>query len=244
MAYKIQTGGLRLPCIKTKEDFDSLDYLNEEEKQIGLDNIASRRVISNEGWLMLGNNPELQSFWQFMESENIAMQNGDFQARPFSFMNLTNLILAKQSNNEYLWGMMVTATDASCEAHGLGQLGTVKLSMIDNPDSEIWSEEERLRIRFINAAVNNTMTDEIFQEAIDAWGEKQIIANLSWISFIWGWQMLLNSLNLKFDMSMATKRGAMSPEMIDMVVASRMPTSEQFRKFWAETSPKLANNKK
>lgn len=238
MAYKIKPGGLRLPCINV-DDFEKLDYLTEEEKQMGIENITDAHIVTTDGWLMLGNNPEIQSFWQLMESEIIAMQEGDFQSIPFGFMNLTNLLMSRLSNNDYMKAFMAASQDASCEGFGLGQDGMIKYAMLEDPDSTVWSEEERLCIKFITACIKNEMTDEIFQAAIDSWGEKKVITNMAWISFVWGWQMLLSALNVKFDYNTRIKRGTMSQAVCDKVIAGRKPTSENFRKFWRESAPNL-----
>ncbi|MBT8340780.1 MAG: hypothetical protein KJP07_12265, partial [Desulfatitalea sp.] len=60
-----QPKGIRLPIVRTAADIDKLPHLSDEEKALAKANL--KKVAPSDGWYLLGNNPELQWFWQLIE---------------------------------------------------------------------------------------------------------------------------------------------------------------------------------
>ncbi|MCC8142081.1 MAG: hypothetical protein LIO56_06075 [Lachnospiraceae bacterium] len=237
MAYQIKPGGLRLPCIQTDEEVDQIEWLSDEEKKFAKLNL--KKVPSTEGWRMLGNDPYTQAFWQFIERFNTAIQNDkgqhQMQSTPCCFLSICHMIVSKRSGNEYMLGVIGSCLVDSVEGFKT-EFGIEKMFlMIDHPESALWNDEERLCINFINALYDYSMTDEIFQEALDTWGEQQTIRNISWFAYVLGWGSLLSALNMKFDSSM-TFRGVWTPESIAHTTDNLQPVEDQFAEFWGKLS--------
>ena len=71
-----------------------------------------------------------------------------------------------------------------------------KTVLIDFPDSDVFSPEERLAIKFSKAVLENTMTDEIFNEALERWGIKMTLRYIAFIGMYLSVTMILDTLAL------------------------------------------------
>ncbi len=239
MAYQIKPGGLRLPCIQSDEDVDNTPWLSDAEKKFAKLNL--KKVPSTEGWRMLGNDPYTQAFWQLIERFNTAIQNDkgqhQMQCTPFTYLNICHMIVAKRSGNEYMLGVLGSSTVDAIKGYGEDgdKHGYEKMLLIDYPDSSVWTDEQRLSIKFINALYDYAMTDELFQEALDMWGEQQTIRNISWYTYVLGWGSILSALHMKFDLSM-TFQDIWNPEAVAHTTDVLQPVEEQFAKFWGDIS--------
>ena len=220
MAYQISKGDFRLPMIKAPEDVDRLAHLTDEEKKFAKLNLP--KVPRTEGWWMLGCDPISQALWQMIERVMTASQDGDFQGKRFGFMHLSLMVIAKHFHCEYLQGVFATLSDARCYDNDVVD-GVTKLLMIDYPETDCWTREESLSIRFTKACLDNTMTDELFQEALDTWGETMTVRHLNWIGYGMFWQMFENATHMPFKMEYKFPRGRMSDAVIEGLLEATKP---------------------
>lgn len=220
----------RLPVINTPADVEALTYLDSDEKKMAIENL--KKVPPTDGWRMLGGDPDVQALWQLQERINTSLLYPDFQAKPFGPMSFINLLVGEYSGNEYLIGIMNSFTIRTIKEYGYGEDYYTKLTMLEFPDSNVWTDEERITIKFVNAALHNTMTDQLFNQALGLWGEKLLLRHLSWISFVNGWAMLLNTLDVHYELSMRPPPGAMTPESIDIITNNLKDTKLEARQFW------------
>ncbi|MBT8341477.1 MAG: hypothetical protein KJP07_15835, partial [Desulfatitalea sp.] len=195
-ATKRRVGEFRLPEIKTPADVEAMSHLSKEEKELGIKNL--KKIPESDGWAIMGNDPELQVFWHIMEREYTALLQGDFQGVPFGPMNLLSLVAAKKSGSDYLYNFFAALTVRQIEAYPQSPDNAAKLAVLDSPDSELWRDEERMILKFAWASINNEMTDELFEEAREAWGEQRLLRNLAWLSYVSMWSMVANVLDIKF----------------------------------------------
>ncbi len=242
MSYKIKPGGLRLPRIDTEESFDALEHLSDDMKEYGKQNLS--KVPPTDGWLMLGNNPDMQAFWQIMEREMTSMMEGDMQATPFGFANLANTVIAHELKDEYFFGVEAACNTSAVPDHGYGYEGLVKIQMVDYPDCDCWNDEERLCIKFVRACITFSMTDEIFQAAIDSWGESKVVLRMSWIGYVWSLTMMQNAMNMKYDIKKEIfPYGTWTPENVKMTVDNLEGSYLQVRKLWNEMNTFVSGEK-
>ena len=87
------------------------------------------------------------------------------------------------------------ATEGASSAAGFS-MTPAKLLLLDNPDSEIWTDDERLCIMFAKATCEWTMTDEIFAAAVEAWGVKWVLAALALLAHYYGYAMRFSAVGL------------------------------------------------
>lgn len=223
-------GKFRLPEIKTVADVDALTHLTPEEKAFA--KIVLKKVPDSNGWAILGNDPELQVLWHMMEREYIAF-NG-FQGVPFSHANLVSIVTAKHANSDYIYGLFAALTVRQVKAYKMSSDYDAKLAMLDSPDSTLWSDEERLIIKFTRASLENKMTDELFAQARKAWGEKKLLRSLAWQSYVQMWSITANTLNMKFYPEMLPPGFAIPPEAVTAIDPVVQKTRKQLQEFVAD----------
>ncbi len=232
MGYDIKAGGYRLPLLDSEEKIDALDYLDEGQKTFAKENLP--KVPLTDGWRMLGNNPDVQALWQIIERDLTSLME-DMQGRPFHFMWFTNLLVEAKLKDLYGCAVTRSGSVSTVYDHGYGYDGLVKLMMIDFPEADCWNDEERLCINFINAFLDGTMTDELFQEAIDTWGESRVVLHMSWICYIYSMTMMLRSLNMKWDSKKEVfPFGSWVPENVQAILDGIVGTHLQVRDLWRE----------
>ena len=71
-----------------------------------------------------------------------------------------------------------------------------KLLLLDMPDADIWTNDERLALKFVKASFEWDMTDEIWDAAADAWGVEWILAVLAVLVHYYGYSLRFSVLGL------------------------------------------------
>ncbi|MBT8342686.1 MAG: hypothetical protein KJP07_21980 [Desulfatitalea sp.] len=222
-------GQFRLPTIKTEADLDALTHLSDEEKAYGKQ--VLKKIPTSDGWQIMGNDPELQALWHIMERTYTALLEGDFQGKPFGPMHLMAAKTAKKAGSDYVFGLFAVLTVRQIEAFKQPSDYSAKIGMLDNPDSGLWNEEERLILKFAEATLENKMTDELFEQARAAWGEKRLLRNVSWITFVDMWGKMSNVLGMTYSDEMYPPDVKMPPEAINAIIPFMAKTRAQVREF-------------
>lgn len=233
MASAEAKDSFRLPVIKTPADVKKLKDLDKGETALGLENL--KKIPPTDGWYILGSDPDLQAFWQIWERHLLALLSPDMQAVPFSPINLMAHEVARISENDYLIGIFrqLTAVNIADFNKTNPDEDYTKLGLLEYPDSQVWSAEERLALKFTQATLENSMTDELFQEARNTWGDKMTLRYISWIGYVYQWAILENVLGMTFvPETMSFPKGSLSPEVVDTIVKKIEPTKYQVREFW------------
>ncbi|MBT8338383.1 MAG: hypothetical protein KJP07_00075 [Desulfatitalea sp.] len=225
-------GEFRLPIINTPADVEALSHLNKEEKALGLENL--KKVPHTDGWFILGSDPDIQAFWQIMERNLTSLLYPDFQGIPFGPMNLITLEVARHSGNDYLIGLLRQCTAVAIGDSKMPFGAYTKLSLLEYPDSAVWNNEERMTLKFTRACLENAMTDELFEQALETWGEKKLLRLISWLAFVNQWAILENVLDMKFvPETMSLPSGSMSPKTVEKITSNLKNTKMKMREFWS-----------
>ncbi|MBT8340826.1 MAG: hypothetical protein HKP58_20370 [Desulfatitalea sp.] len=191
----VQPEGVRFPIIRSAADIETLAHLSEEEKALARENLD--KIPGGEGWFLLGSDPELQGFLHIVELSIALLLAPDSQFVPFGGMNVGCIEVARQMGCEWQAGVLnvITASaigtwvsDENCYHSQLG--------MLDFPDSALWTDEQRVTIKFIRACLENTMTDELFDQARKTWGEQKLLRHIAWVGFAHMWAMIINTANV------------------------------------------------
>ena len=111
----------------------------------------------------LGPHPSVEDTTYFMRSSN--KESPDYERWALMQLWLYHVHL----KNEYARVLITEGTP-----HGTS-ITHEKIFLLDFPDSDIWNEDERLVLKFVDATFNFKMTDELFQAAVEAWGPKTIM---------------------------------------------------------------------
>ncbi|WP_273735227.1 hypothetical protein [Mycolicibacterium septicum] len=71
-----------------------------------------------------------------------------------------------------------------------------KLLLLDLPDSDIWTDDERLALKFVKAAFEWDMTDELWDAAAEAWTPEWICAVMGLLVHYYGYSLRFSMLGL------------------------------------------------
>ncbi|MBT8340497.1 MAG: hypothetical protein HKP58_01885 [Desulfatitalea sp.] len=203
----------RMPLIETVDDLAALSHLADSEKALG-ETIIQRNLVASQGWAVLGNDPELQMLWIIFGNELGALCYPDMQGIPYSPLNLISLYISKRSGSDYMWPFFEAVTIAQIAAFELPEYYKRKLHFIMCPNWRGWTDEERLTLRFTKALIENMLSDELYQEALEAWGEKQLLRNVTWIGYINLWALVSKVTDLTYD-PVAEPAPSIPPEVIE-----------------------------
>ena len=75
------------------------------------------------------------------------------------------------------------------------------LQLMDFPESEVWNDDQRLMLKFAKAVLDNTMTDELWKEAVDAWNPKMCVRYIHVINFFLGAAIMNRTLGVTYPMA-------------------------------------------
>ncbi|MBT8342534.1 MAG: hypothetical protein HKP58_06040 [Desulfatitalea sp.] len=227
----------RMPMVKTPADVEALSSLTEEEKALALDNL--KKVPLSDGWALMGNDPELQAFMHIIEQQATALLDGDFQCAPLTPMNLVTLEAVRRSGNDYMKTLFFAITAVELREFNKEE-DYPKLGLLDDPDCSLWTEEERLVLKFAQAVLDNKMTDELFSQARTAWGDKKLLRLFFWMGYVNLWGLLNNMLNIKFTPDMMTEgmKKGFPPAVIPNIVGPFQKTRKDLLEFW-KTIPEI-----
>ncbi|MBT8341919.1 MAG: hypothetical protein HKP58_18950 [Desulfatitalea sp.] len=190
----------RLPLLHKPADWKDLPYLSDDEKKwldemwLGASNINGHEVVQSHA--LLAHDPKLFKIFAVDWSFNLTALSyeGDpslDQCIPGTLQNLMSLRVCKYHECQCLWfSFLFWGT-------GIKTWDGLKLLQMDFPDHDIWDDEERLILKFTNAVVEHKMTDDLFKEAVDAWGPQLVLRKIAYIGMLATWCYLLNTCNVE-----------------------------------------------
>ncbi|MBT8339309.1 MAG: hypothetical protein HKP58_18980 [Desulfatitalea sp.] len=236
MSAKEEKKGGRLPIVRTEADIQALSHLSPEEKALAVKNI--NMVTPTVPYLMVANDPELLSFVTMMEWNCVALHDPDFQVIPFSPMNLITHVVARHTGSEYLLALITAMTVAGITDAKKENIYYTKLSMVEFPDSDLWTDEQRITIKFTKGALEHNISDELFEQARELWGEKRLLRHLFWISISNMWGIIQSALDIKVTSDMLPSGYAWTPEAIEALRKKFSKSKEGIMALWDSWSPK------
>ena len=225
--------GYRLPVIDKDASVLSLPHLSNEEKILGLENL--HKIPPSDGWYLLGSDPELQAFLSIMEKGILRLLQSDSQFNPGSPMSLSCLQIAKNSRFEWMATVMSHISVKGIELWKKEDFSPENLGLLDFSNSGLWTEEQRLTLEFTKACQKNTMTDELYEQAKDAWGEKGILRLMMWFGFVRIWAILQDIMKVRFEPGTIPEEGV-SPEMVESFKPDLDAFWKALMEVWSTTS--------
>ena len=186
----------RMPIVKTEADVDRLSDLSPEEKVLAKENL--KKVPLTDGWALMGSDPEAQAFFSMVENGIQKLLRPDVQADPGGPMSLSGLYIAKRMNGEWMSSLLNVLYATSIEPWEKKDFSAAHLGLIDFPDSPMWSAEQSLTLRFTQACYDGEMSDELYNEAREMWGDKRILRLTLWFGFVQTWVFIQNTAGLSY----------------------------------------------
>jgi hypothetical protein len=194
----VQPPGARMRLVHKPADYEDLNHLSESEKELAgkvLVNYLEHFGTEAPHWTSaLLNDPELyvavtggtQAIRKLLDDAYLA---DDPQVRgpvaDLMYVNIMKHHRCQQGMETYIENYV-----------GRETYDPRKTVLIDFPDSDVFSPEERLAIKFSKAVLENTMTDELFDEALERWGVKMTLRYISFIGEYLKSTLILDTLGL------------------------------------------------
>lgn len=178
----------RLKPLYTPEDVEAVPYFDDEDKEIAVTKLV--RSLNKYG------NPPTITVGVGVHDPKGAAATGQYgdAVRPLvtptpqdghtvggTVLNLLVMQTHRHTGDECLLGGLARF---AADRHVPG-FKVHHYMMMDYPDSEVWSPEQQLMLRYSSAVLENTMTDALWKEAVDAWGVKMCLRYIQWIGYFW-----------------------------------------------------------
>lgn len=202
----------RVKPLFSKADIDAADHLTPEEKEA-----ASKRLLSSLNKFgrqptltVAANDPDgaLASGRAMDDLYALADNFGQRRhTRGGSLLNLLNFMVFKHTGDECLFGGLARYT----RDRRVPGFKSHHIAMLDYPDSEVWTPDQRLMLRYAKAVLDNTMTDELWDEAVKAWGIKMCMRYISFMGFFWTVSVRNRTLKVPYPMT-SDADGFLDPE--------------------------------
>ena len=198
-----QPPGTRIRLVRNATDLDALPHLDDEDKAVGHEVIEwfehnlSTSVTNTMGmWL---NDPKFEKAYHFefhgalgelcKELQPDPEKTGSY-VLPGSVLNLIFLTVAKHFH--WTWGMgALAATTPHVDGFDAEQI-----FMLDFPESEVWSDEQRLALTFVKAVLTLSVTDELMASALEMWGVKLTIRYIGMIGSLTTQALFMSAFNV------------------------------------------------
>lgn len=178
----------RLKPLRTKADIDAVPYFDDEERADALEHLfRSVRMYGNQPTITIAtaiHDPKgARAKGRLNEALNplIGNEGPTRHTVPGSVLHLMVFITLKHVNDECLVGALATGNTRGVTPG----FKPHHLAMIDFPDSEVWSPEQRMSIIFTKAMLNLAMTDELWDAAVKMWGVKKTLGYIQMIGNFW-----------------------------------------------------------
>lgn len=71
-------------------------------------------------------------------------------------------------------------------------------ALMDHPENEVWSDDQRLMLRWSKAVIDNTMTDDLWDQAVKAWGVKMTLRYIQFLGYFWAGGLRNRTLNMTY----------------------------------------------
>jgi hypothetical protein len=173
----------RLKPLHTVADVQAIPYLDEEEKQLAIDLLLrSLRLYGNQATMTVAttlHDPKgAQAKFKYGEELSALIGNTGDKRHTVqgTLLHLMVLSVLKFTKDEALVGAL---------SAGNGKMAPGfkphHLMLMDFPESEVWNDEQRLMLRYVRAVLDHTMTDELWNQAVQAWGVKMCLRYLQYM---------------------------------------------------------------
>ena len=195
--------GARIRLVRKAADLDGLAHLDDEEKALGralidvVEGSYNAPITNTVGmWL---NDPKFEKAYHFQYHQRLVDLCKELQAdpdatgtyvRPGTVMHLLFLSVAKHFH--WTWGMGALATIAPM----MEGFDAEQVFMLDFPESEVWTEEQRVALIFAKAVLTLSVTDELMEQALELWGVKLTIRYIGLIGSLSSQALFMSAFNV------------------------------------------------
>jgi hypothetical protein len=183
----------RLKPIWTKEDIDSIPYFDEEERQLAVQKLLrSIRKYGNQATITVAtgiHDPKgAMATAHYGDVLGDLVIDGKPETRHViggTLLNLLVITVMKHCGDESLLGSLARGGAGLAKGYEVEGFKRHHLMLMDFPNSEVWSREQRLMLLYARAVLDGTMTDELWQDAVRTWGVKMCLRYIQFTGYFW-----------------------------------------------------------
>jgi hypothetical protein len=177
----------RLQPISTKADIAAVPWFDDEDREMCADTLVrSIRLYGAQPTIVVrsacNDAKGARAKFEYGAELNALLNNTGTNRHTIrgTLMNLLVVMTLQSTNDECLAPSIMAGngTDApGFKAH--------HYNLMDFPESEVWSPEQRLMLKYTRALLDNTMTDELWADAVEAWGVKMCLRYIQLVGHFW-----------------------------------------------------------
>jgi len=194
----------RLPALHVPADYENLAYLDEEEKELcGIQLVSRLEKFDSQPTVTVAtaaHDPKAARLRSAYGGALMALAAPTYETRHLvggTLLNLLVLTVMKFAGDETLIGGITRGL----YDHHLEGFKPHHVALMDFPESEVWSDEQRLMLRYAKAVLENSMTDELWDEAVRAWNPKMCVRYIHVINFFLGAAIMNRTLQVTYPMT-------------------------------------------
>jgi hypothetical protein len=200
----------RLLPLNVPEDYANLQYMDAEEKELcGIQLLSRLEKFDNQATITVAtaaHDPKAARIRSAFGGALMALAAPTYETRHLvggTLLNLLVLTVVKWAKDETLVG----GISRGVQEHYLEGFKPHHLQLMDFPESEVWNDDQRLMLKFAKAVLDNTMTDDLWKQAVDAWNPKMCVRYIHVINFFLGASIMNRTLGVTYPMSTETGQG-------------------------------------
>ena len=194
----------RLPALNVPADYENLSYLDDEEKELcGVQLVSRLEKFDSQPTVTVAtaaHDPKAARLRSAYGGALMALSAPTYETRHLvggTLLNLLVLTVMKFAGDETLIGGITRGT----YEHHLEGFKPHHVALMDFPDSEVWNPEQRLMLRYAKAVLENTMTNELWEEAVTRWNAKMCVRYIHVINFFLGAAIMNRTLKVTYPMT-------------------------------------------
>lgn len=193
----------RLKPLRTVEDINAVPYFDDEDREVATEMLLrSIRIYGNQATMTVAtmiHNPKLaraKATYGEVMSQLVGNVGDTRHTTQGSLLHLLILSVLRFCKDEALVGAL-----SAGNGRAVPTWKPHHLALMDYPESEVWSEEQRLMLYFARAVLYQDMTDEIWDKAVKAWGVKQVLRYIQYAGHFFTTGIRNNALKITHPLS-------------------------------------------
>jgi hypothetical protein len=192
----------RLKPISTEADVAAVPWFDDEDRAVCLDTLLrSIKLYDAQPTIVVRtavNDPKgARAKFEYGAELNKLLGNEGMNRHTVqgSILNLLVVMTLQHTNDECLAPAIIAGNGKAVPGFKPHHYALMRF-----PDSEVWSDEQRLILRYTRAVLDNTMTDALWTEAVKFWGPQTCLRFVHLIGHFWTTGIRNRTLKVPYDL--------------------------------------------
>lgn len=182
----------RLKPLWTKADIDAVPYFDDEERELATAKLLrSLKKYGNQATITVAtgaHDPKGAMITARYGDELSPLMLDRPEERHViggTVLNLLVLTVMRHCHDETLTGSLSRGGAGLATGYETPGFKRHHLMMMDFPESEVWNAEQRMMLIFSRAVLDNAVTDDIWDGAVNTWGVKKVLRYIQFMGYFW-----------------------------------------------------------